>query len=89
MGRALLLRIQPKRFELPTPFRWSIAQPHRRISGGFPYSQIASESSRGRSLLPTGPFFNVSVLAVRSPRSFISRSSSPALISARSLISVA
>jgi hypothetical protein len=26
-GRALLLRIQAKRFELPTPFRWSIAQP--------------------------------------------------------------
>ena len=26
-GRALLLRIQPKCFELPTPFRWSIAQP--------------------------------------------------------------
>ena len=27
LGRALLLRIQPKRFELPTPFRRSIAQP--------------------------------------------------------------
>jgi hypothetical protein len=26
-GCALSLRIQPKRFELPTPFRWSIAQP--------------------------------------------------------------
>ena len=26
-GCALLLRIQPKRFELPTPFRRSIAQP--------------------------------------------------------------
>ena len=27
LGCALSLRIQPKRFELPTPFRWSIAQP--------------------------------------------------------------
>jgi hypothetical protein len=27
LGRALLLRIQPERFELPTPFRRSIAQP--------------------------------------------------------------
>ena len=26
-GHALLLRIQPKRFELPTPFRRTIAQP--------------------------------------------------------------
>ena len=26
-GHALLLRIQPECFELPTPFRWSIAQP--------------------------------------------------------------
>jgi hypothetical protein len=25
--RALLLRVQPKRFELLTPFRWSVAQP--------------------------------------------------------------
>src|SRR5258707_10421744 len=27
LGCALSLQIQPKRFELPTPFRWSIAQP--------------------------------------------------------------
>jgi len=27
LGRALLLRIQPERFELPIPFRRSIAQP--------------------------------------------------------------
>jgi len=27
LRRALLLRIQPERFELPIPFRWSIAQP--------------------------------------------------------------
>ena len=27
LGRALLVRIQPKRFELPTPFRRRIAQP--------------------------------------------------------------
>jgi hypothetical protein len=26
LGRALLLRVQPKRFELPTPFRRSVAQ---------------------------------------------------------------
>jgi hypothetical protein len=35
LGRALLLRIQTKHFELPIPFRGSIAQPRDVNANGF------------------------------------------------------